>query len=111
MPYRECKVYSDGSHYIAIPPSKKLYRPRRKQKEEPITVKDETLATDDSAAAVKAIPVTDGKFPDNPVNEGKAVRQTTRKALFDEIYVKYADMTSPLRKRQKRKSAIFPTFR
>ncbi len=37
--YHECKVYSDGSHYIAIPHTEKPYRPRPKKKEEVITVK------------------------------------------------------------------------
>lgn len=40
MPYPECKVYSDGSHYIAIPHTEKRYRPRPKKKEEIIVVKD-----------------------------------------------------------------------
>lgn len=37
--YPECKVYSDGSHYIAIPHTEKPYKPRPKKKEEVITVK------------------------------------------------------------------------
>ena len=34
MPYPECKVYSGGSHYIAIPHTEKRYRPRPKKQEE-----------------------------------------------------------------------------
>ncbi len=39
MPSPECKVYFDGSHYIAIPHTTRPYRPRRKRNEEKITVK------------------------------------------------------------------------
>ena len=40
MPYPECKIYFDGSHYIAIPHTEKRYRPRPKKKEEIITFSD-----------------------------------------------------------------------
>lgn len=36
--YSQTKVYSDGSHYIAIPHTERPYRPRRKPVEEVITV-------------------------------------------------------------------------
>lgn len=42
MPYPRCKVYSDGSHYIAIPHTTRPYKPRKKTKEEPIAVLEET---------------------------------------------------------------------
>ena len=38
MPYPKCKIYYDRSHYIAIPHTTRPYRPRRKPKEEIITV-------------------------------------------------------------------------
>ena len=46
--YPECKVYSDGSHYIAIPHTEKPYKPRPKKKEEVITVKPPNLPTKQS---------------------------------------------------------------
>lgn len=38
MPYGECKIYSDGSHFIAIPHTTRPYRKRKKPPEEEITV-------------------------------------------------------------------------
>lgn len=39
MPSPECKVYFDGSHYIAIPHTTRRYKPRPKKIEEKIIVK------------------------------------------------------------------------
>ena len=41
MPYGETKVYFDGSHYIAIPHTKKLYKKRPRRIEKEITVADD----------------------------------------------------------------------
>ncbi len=41
MPYGETKVYFDGSHYIAILHTKKLYKKRPKRLEKEITVADD----------------------------------------------------------------------
>ena len=49
MPSPECKVYFDGSHYIAIPHTTRPYRPRRKRNEEKITVKPPGTAEDGGA--------------------------------------------------------------
>ena len=38
MPYPKCKIYSDRSHYIAIPHTERPYKPRRKVQEEEIVV-------------------------------------------------------------------------
>ena len=43
MPFPECKVYFDGSHYIAIPHTEKPYKPRPKKQEEIITVKETSV--------------------------------------------------------------------
>lgn len=40
MPYPKCKIYSDRSHYIAIPHTERLYKPRRKVQEEEIVVEE-----------------------------------------------------------------------
>ena len=48
MPSPECKVYFDGSHYIAIPHTTRPYRPRRKRNEEKITVKQSTASDEGS---------------------------------------------------------------
>ena len=39
MPYRDTKVYSDGSHYIAIPPDNFPSKKRKRRKFKPTTVK------------------------------------------------------------------------
>lgn len=39
MPYRDTKVYSDGSHYIAIPPDNFPSKKRKRRKPKPSTVK------------------------------------------------------------------------
>lgn len=49
MPYPRCKVYSDGSHYIAIPHTTRPYKPRRKPKEEVITVSEESTELQEQA--------------------------------------------------------------
>ena len=38
LPYSKCKIYSDRSHYIAIPHTERPYKPRRKVQEEEIVV-------------------------------------------------------------------------
>lgn len=61
MPYPRCKVYSDGSHYIAIPHTTRPYKPRRKPKEEEITVSEESTElqeqTEDSAPSLGDAPI------------------------------------------------------
>ena len=55
MPFPECKVYFDGSHYIAIPHTEKCYRPRPKKREEVIIVKDGN-ASDFPVESTEVIP-------------------------------------------------------
>ena len=104
MPYSQVKVYSDGSHYIGIPyipdPRAKNRRPHH---EEVIEVREPieeelpaALETENNAAEEQ-----------NPENEqGKsalpAVRQMTRKELFDELYQQTFGM-----KKREQKSYIF----
>ena len=40
MPYAKCKVYSDGSHYIAIPPTARPKSPKRYYPEELIEIEN-----------------------------------------------------------------------
>lgn len=41
MSYGRCKIYSDGSHFIAIPHTTNPHRRRKHPPEEEITVTDE----------------------------------------------------------------------
>ena len=102
MPYSQVKVYSDGSHYIGIPyepnPLAKIRRPRY---EEVIEVKeqlDEAAVAEDDAAVSEQVEqnLDDVQEKSAP----PAVRQMTRKELFDELYMQAFDM-----KKRERKSA------
>ena len=118
MPYPKCKVYSDGSHYIAIPHTERPYRPRRKPHEEVITVTDEI--SDGKKRETESAPSTeDAPLPlTEEVDEGdpkisvtlseKSVieRQMTKKELFEELYEKYQSLP-----RYKRKAAILKGMR
>ena len=48
MPSPECKVYFDGSHYIAIPHTTRRYKPRPKKNEEKIIVKPPNVNEDET---------------------------------------------------------------
>ena len=43
MPYQKCKIYNDGSHFIAIPHTTRPATPKRYHPEEVIEVVDDTL--------------------------------------------------------------------
>ena len=89
MPYSQVKVYSDGSHYIGIPyepnPRAKNRRPRH---EEVIEVKE--LSEEAAAPDMGEDTITE-QAAQNPADVHEksvppAVRQMTRKELFDELY-------------------------
>ena len=42
MPYQKCKIYNDGSHFIAIPHTTRPAAPKRYHPEEVIEVVDDT---------------------------------------------------------------------
>lgn len=111
MPYPECKVYFDGSSYIAIPHTTRPYRSRKKVKEDKITVKPYTMPENEASEsspteveptvepqddltpieriAKEGTPILDA--PSQPaesgiLNEEGDVRIMTKRELFDEIY-------------------------
>ena len=109
MPYPECKVYSDGSHYIAIPHTEKRYRPRPKKREEIITVRDENAnelpvesteviqkansapQESDALSPLEKIAVSGiREEPEQPANIlHPNERLMTKKELFNELYQQY----------------------
>ena len=115
--YPECKVYSDGSHYIAIPHTEKPYKPRPKKKEEVITVKppaepseaekESAPPVDDALLPLEKIAVT-GEMPKEEEPEQPAnilqpnERRMTKKELFNELYQEYLF----LKKRERREKLI-----
>ncbi len=104
MSYSQVKVYSDGSHYIGIPyePNPRA-RGRRPHYEEVVEVKEqseEAAATDiedDTVTEQTAQNLTEVQEKSAP----SAVRQMTRKELFDELYQQTFGM-----KKRERKSHI-----
>jgi len=123
MPFPECKVYSDGSHYIAIPHTEKRYRPRPKKKEEVITVKplaeipEETVLekesappVDDALLPLEKISIT-GIREEQPANILQPnERLTTKKELFNELYQQYLCLKKGKR-REKLIIALRPYFK
>lgn len=120
MPYGECKIYSDGSHFIAIPHTTNPYRRQKKPPEEEITVIDEQQkVTDNDAVSESEIasislsqdtPDEVFKEPENAAQEAKETakskRRTTRKELFEELYAANLSV-----KKWKRRSIILSAMR
>lgn len=102
MPYPKCKIYSDRSHYIAIPHTERPYKPRRKVQEEEIVVEEpqeqeeQESATPqadidtekqiheerESAEIEQAVPEMLHTSPKITTTE----RRMTRKQLFEQLY-------------------------
>ena len=128
MAFGETKVYFDGSHYIAIPHTTRPKKWRPKVKEEEITVIEKTeVDTLDNSSDVPSVFESENSYCDNE-NEVKITqdydandkasgdtkqdkkaqtaliktRKTTRKELFDELYLKYIDLS-----KKKRKETIY----
>ena len=104
MPYSQVKVYSDGSHYIGIPyepnPRAKNRRPRY---EEVIEVKEpvadaEVNADDEPSVAVETEQTAQNLDDVHEKSAPPAVRQMTRKELFDELY----QLTFGMKKREQK---------
>ena len=93
MPYPKCKVYSDGGHYIAIPHTTRPYKPRRKPKEEVITVSEESTELQEQ---------TENSAPSQESRE----RQMTRKELFEKLYENNINLS-----RRQRRKAVFNGMR
>lgn len=128
MPYPKCKIYSDGSHYIAIPHTTRPYKPRRKLKEEVITVIDEAEEQQQdtiiSAPSVEdaPVPLAQSEKQEERGGEGDVKvesdsslissrdkgneRQMTRKELFEELYQKNISLP-----RRRRKTVILAGMR
>lgn len=106
MPYGECKIYFDGSHYIGIPHTTRPSRRRPKPPEEEIVVTEKeiepTTETEENVKAEESAPSNDdapivlaeniesseSESEPQPEQQPK-VRTITRKELFDELYQKY----------------------
>ena len=88
MAYRKAKVYTDGSHYIAIPHTERRTKYRPKPKEEEITVITNEVA-DVSEQDTPAAPASEMQMPapSKQNTEPQVIeRKMTRKEYFDELY-------------------------
>ncbi len=121
MPFPECKVYSDGSHFIAIPHTEKRYRPSPKKQEEIITVKppagiSEVQANSapqesDALSPLEIIAVTGIQETEPPANILQPnERRMTKKELFNELYQQFIHLKKGER-REKLISALRPYFK
>ncbi|MCM1441648.1 MAG: hypothetical protein NC131_20935 [Roseburia sp.] len=101
MPFPECKIYSDGSSFIAIPHTegRKGSRPKHYEpiievvdNEEGVqgkmeeTVTEEKEITADKGAGQVPVPDSPCEEIDNVNKKSAKVRLTTRKELFEELY-------------------------
>ena len=115
MAYGECKIYNDGSHYIAIPHTTRPSRKRLKAPEEEIEVIDTIEAQEESSPSnIEGEPfeLDDNneedliendaleEAPEKPTNNAPKPRKTTRKELFEEAYRKSLDVPKRQRKGQ-----------
>ena len=102
MPYSKVKVYSDGGHFIGVPyepnPRAKNRRPRHEEIIEVQTpVEQEMQAVSDEGS----VALEQNSADVHEKSAQPAVRQMTRKELFDELYMQTFDM-----KKRERKSYI-----
>ena len=115
MPFAKCKVYSDGSHFIAIPHTEKPYKPRHKSREDKIVVADEQTETKrdmfkEEEASASVIKEPSEKGIENDGTElsrtGEKKRIMTKKELFEELYAAYHNLP-----KNKRKAVIVQKMR
>lgn len=104
MPYAKCKIYNDGGHFIAIPPTSRPKSPKCYRPEELIEVEDnaqkERLNTDNCIIKQFFVAQSDisKELSDNKTLAPKATRKITRKQLFNELYAESAKMKKRERK-------------
>ena len=116
MPYGECKIYFDGSHYIGIPHTTRPSRRRPKPPEEEIVVTEkeieptteteenvgpeESAPSNDDAPIVLAENIESSESESEPQTEPQPkVRTMTRKELFEELYKESNVKTRAARKK------------
>jgi len=114
MPYKETKVYYDGSHFIAIPkttrPPRKRGRP--KPSEEVITVfkeinadinaeKATEIACQENSVDAQISPIQEENLEETLSIQPKKLVKTTKKELFEKLYTEHRGLS-----KSKLKSAI-----
>lgn len=103
MAYPKCKVYNDGSHYIAIPHTTRPKSPKRYRPEEIIEVAENTLNDDKSEVKTPLTAQSDesevvSKECSSEAKQTSKTRKMTRRQLFDELYAECKDLIKKERK-------------
>ena len=117
MPYQKCKIYNDGSHFIAIPHTTRPATPKRYHPEEVIEIVDDTSQQPqfntykcNAETALMALNDTNevdsgecSEQSDSPhtdeISTSTATRKITRRQLFDELH----EECKSLKKRERKK--------
>ena len=104
MPYQKCKIYNDGSNFIAIPHTTRPAAPKRYRHEEVIEVVDDTpqqpqlnadkcnteraLTALNDANKVHSREYSESSEspPTDEISTPTVTRKITRRQLFDELY-------------------------
>ena len=113
MAYGECKVYSDGSHYIAIPKTERPQKPRAIRKEKEVVVNENNEVVAEYENVTPAITLSSGRVLGQVEWEGKDLKpvvikerrkgkRTSRKAEFERLY----EENLVLKKKEKRQNII-----
>lgn len=130
MPFPKCKVYFDGSHYIAIPHTEKRYRPRPKKREEVFIVKDGNVSelpveSTEVISKANSTPqngdvlsplekIADTGIREEPEQSANLLqpneRLMTKKELFNELYQQYLYLKKSER-REKLIASLRPYFK
>ncbi len=105
MPYPKCKIYSDRSHYIAIPHTERPYKPRRKVLEEEIVIEEQREQEEQESKPPQAAPdmeeqayeeqvfeETGNEMPHTSQKITTMERRMTRKQLFEQLYAEGMDL-------------------
>lgn len=113
MAYGECKIYSDGSHYIAIPKTERPQKPRRIRKEKEIVINEKNEVIDEFEEVPSTITLPSGHVLEQVEWEGKEWKpvmkkertkgkRTSKKAEFERLY----EESLSLKKRDRRDKII-----
>ena len=103
MFYPETKVYSDGSHFIAIPHTTNPAKRRKKPPEELVEVvdtgnQDSSEKTDGSSYAAEEQDVSPAIVIPQEKKDNTPRRVATRSKIFNELYFESSDMPKAKRK-------------
>ena len=113
MAYGECKVYSDGSHYIAIPKTERPQKPRAIRREKEIVVNDNNEVVAEFEEITPTITLPNGRVLEQVEWEGNELKpvvikekakgkRTSRKAEFEKLY----EASLGLKRKERREKII-----